>query len=99
MTPTLGTDRSSFKLEAPDSELSRLWDREHDQYVAARALRLVQGDFAPSTWQAFTRQVLDGVAAADVAGELGLSINAVLLAKSRVLKRLRTELAEFVECR
>jgi RNA polymerase sigma-70 factor (ECF subfamily) len=86
------------ELESPDSELSRLWDREHDQHVAARAMKLVQCDFAPATWQAFRRQVLDGVAPADVAAEMGLSQNAVLLAKSRVLKRLRAEVAGFVEC-
>lgn len=85
------------ELESPDSPLSRLWDQEHDRALAAKALRLVQGDFAPTTWQAFRRQVLDGVSAAAVAGELELSLNAVLLAKSRVLKRLRAELAGLVE--
>jgi RNA polymerase sigma-70 factor (ECF subfamily) len=86
------------ELESPDSALSKQWDREHDQHVAARAMKLVQGDFAPATWQAFRRQVLDGAAPAEVAAELGLSMNAVLLAKSRVLKRLRTEVAGFVDC-
>jgi hypothetical protein len=32
-----------------------------------------------------------------VAEELGLSLNSVLLARSRVLKRLRQELAGFIE--
>jgi RNA polymerase sigma-70 factor (ECF subfamily) len=35
--------------------------------------------------------VLDGAPAAAVAAELGLSVNAVLIAKSRVLHRLREE--------
>ena len=86
------------ELEAPDSALSKQWDREHDQHVAARAMKLVQGDFAPATWQAFRRQVLDGAAVAEVAAELSLSLNSVLLAKSRVLKRLRAEVAGFVDC-
>lgn len=85
------------QLESPDSELSRLWELEHDRYLAAKVLRLIEGDFAASTWQAFRRQVIDGRPAADVAAELGLSLNAALLAKSRVLKRLRQELAQFVE--
>jgi hypothetical protein len=51
--------------------VSRLWDRGHDEHVAA--------------------------AAATVAAELGLSLNSVLLAKSRVLKRLRQELAGLIE--
>lgn len=80
----------------PDSHLGRAWDREHDEHLAARAMRAVEGDFAPTTWAAFRRQVVDGRPAAEVAAELGLSLNAVLLAKSRVLKRLREELAGLV---
>lgn len=85
------------ELESPDSALSRLWDREHDEHVAASLLRRVQGDFAPPTWQAFRRHVQEGEPAARVAEALGLSLNSVLLAKSRVLKRLRQELTGLVE--
>lgn len=84
-------------LESPDSALSALWDREHDEHVAAALLSRVQGDFAPATWQAFTRYVLEGQPVAQVARELDLSLNSVLLAKSRVLKRLRAELAGLVD--
>jgi RNA polymerase sigma factor (sigma-70 family) len=86
------------ELEAPDSRLSRLWDLEHDRHVAGKVLKIVEKDVEPATWQAFRRQVFDGVPAAEVAAEQGLSHNAVLLAKSRVLKRLRAELAGLVEC-
>ena len=85
------------ELEEPGSALSRQWDREHDEHVAASLLRRVEGDFAPATWQAFCRHVLDGEPAARVAGELGLLLNSVLLAKSRVLKRVRQELAGLVD--
>ncbi len=85
-------------LEALNSELSHLWDLEHDRHVAARVMKLVERDVEPQTWQAFRRQVLDEHPASAVADELGLSHNAVLLAKSRVLKRLREELAGLVDC-
>jgi RNA polymerase sigma-70 factor (ECF subfamily) len=85
------------ELESPDSALSRLWDREHDEHVAAALMQRVQGDFAPVTWQAFRRHALEGEPAVQVAAGLGLSLNSVLLAKSRVLKRLRQELAGLVE--
>ncbi len=84
------------ELESPESALSRLWDRDHDEHVAASLLRRVQGDFTPPTWEAFRRHALEGEPAAGVAAELGLSLNSVLLAKSRVLKRLRQELDGFV---
>jgi RNA polymerase sigma-70 factor (ECF subfamily) len=81
------------ELADPASELSLLWDREHNEYVAARALGRARVDFSETTWEAFTRQVLEGRPARDVAAELGISRNAALIAKSRVLCRLRAELA------
>jgi len=41
--------------------------------------------------------VEDGQPASDVAQELGISVNAVLIAKSRVLKRLREKPAGLVD--
>jgi RNA polymerase sigma-70 factor, ECF subfamily len=84
------------ELASPESELSRLWDREHDNHVARQALRIVEPDFAPATWRAFRRQVIDGLPAADAAKEAGITLNAALLAKSRVLKRLRQEVAGLI---
>ena len=89
--------RQLDELESPDSALSRLWDREHDEHVAGALLQRVQVDFTPVTWQAFRRPVMDGEPAVEVAKALDLSLNSVLLAKSRVLKRVRQELAGFVE--
>jgi RNA polymerase sigma-70 factor, ECF subfamily len=80
------------QLADPNSSLSQLWDQQHDQHVARRLMELIQPHFEPTTWQAFRRVALDGQKAATVAEELGISVNAVLLAKSRVLSRLRQEL-------
>jgi RNA polymerase sigma-70 factor (ECF subfamily) len=38
------------ELESPDSALSRLWDREHDEHVAAALMRRVRDDFSEPTW-------------------------------------------------
>jgi RNA polymerase sigma factor (sigma-70 family) len=78
-------------LPATDDELERLWDQEHDVWVVRRLLALLEPEFTASTWQAFCRQVMDGAPAAQVAAELSLSVNAVQVAKSRVLRRLREE--------
>jgi hypothetical protein len=43
----------------------------------------------PGTFRAFERVALDQVPAADVARELGMTRNAVFLAKHRVVKRIR----------
>ena len=84
------------QLEDPHSALSQQWDREHDSHVSQKLLQAVKNDFEPATWEAFCRFALNGQPAAQVAEELGVSANAVLLAKSRILKRLRQEAGDFL---
>ena len=77
------------EIADPDSQMNRQWDEEHDWYVLHCLLDLVQEDFEPLTLQAFRRLALDGVSGAEAAQELGLSVAAVYVAKSRVLQRIR----------
>ncbi len=98
----LATGQSSVQdilaqLADPSSELSRQWDLDHDRHVARQLLELLRGEFEPRTWQAFQRTALEGATAADVAAELGLTTNAVFIARSRVLARLRQEAAELID--
>ena len=65
------------------------WDREHDDYVLQKLLKQIQSSFTHTTWTAFSLQALSGTSPAQVAERLGISVNAALLAKSRVLRRLR----------
>ena len=84
-------------LTDPHSGLSQRLDREHDEYLARRMLQIVEQDFSSETWSAFRRQALEGQRPKEVARELGLSLNAVIKAKSRVLKRLRQELERLLD--
>ncbi len=79
------------QIADPDSALNRQWDEEHDRYVLHCLLDLVEEEFEPMTLQAFRRLALDGVSGAEVSQELGLSVSAVYVAKSRVLARIRQE--------
>jgi RNA polymerase sigma-70 factor (ECF subfamily) len=92
-----GAEDFLARLEDPHSGLSRRWDEDHDRHVLDRLLRLVEPDFSPQTWEAFRRFALDARPAATVAAELGLSENAVLQAKSRVLRRLREEAGGLID--
>ena len=85
------------QLADPRSSLSRVWDREHDQHVTRELLKLIQPDFSPNTWQAFRRVVLEGAQPDAVAAELEISLNAVFIAKSRILNRLRQVGRGFIE--
>jgi RNA polymerase sigma-70 factor (ECF subfamily) len=53
------------------------------------AIAAVQAEFEDRTWQAFYRTTVGTEAPADVARDLGISVNAVYKAKCRVLSRLR----------
>jgi RNA polymerase sigma-70 factor, ECF subfamily len=85
------------QISDPSAGLSRFWDEQHDRHVLHALMNLVRLEFTEATWQAFRRQALDGAPARVVAGELGLSVNAVLIAKSRVLTRLRQEARGLVD--
>jgi RNA polymerase sigma-70 factor (ECF subfamily) len=79
------------QVEDPESDLTQLWDEEHDRHVVRRLLELIEPEFEPATWRAFRLLVLEGQSTRAVAEALGLSPNAVRIAKSRVLGRLRRE--------
>ncbi len=68
-------------------------EAEHRDYLVRRAITIMQSDFEPITWKACQEFVMKGRPAEEVAAELGISVNAVYLAKSRVLRHLRAELA------
>jgi RNA polymerase sigma-70 factor (ECF subfamily) len=85
------------QLADPQSQLSRMWDQEHDRYVLARLMELIRPTFLPKTWEAFKRQVVQGQAADEVAAVMGMSLSSVYVARSRVLSALRREAAGLVD--
>lgn len=85
------------QLEDPTSESSRKWDREHDRQVLSCALEFIRPNFSAKTWKIFTRVAIHGERPESVASSLGVSINSVFIAKSRVLSSLRIEVAGIVE--
>ena len=97
--PVVGHDpaeRFLANLADPNGDLAREWDMDHDRHVFEKLLAIVEPDFSSTTWDAFRRFAVDGLSATKVAEEMGLSVNAVLQAKSRVLKRLREEAGELL---
>jgi RNA polymerase sigma-70 factor (ECF subfamily) len=79
------------------SDASREWNLEHDRHVMARLLEQVRPRFEATTWDAFRRQVFDGERADAVAAALGMSLNSVYVARSRVLAMLRREAAGLID--
>jgi RNA polymerase sigma factor (sigma-70 family) len=77
------------QLEDPASDLRQVWDQAHDAHVLRTLTALAEPEFEAKTWQAFRLQVFDEAHPGSVAAQLGMTVNAAVIAKSRVLKRLR----------
>lgn len=85
------------QLADPHSELSQLWNREHDQHALQRLLEMISPRFQEDTLRAFEQIVLHGRDTPTVAAELNMTVNAVRIAQSRVLAALREVGAELTD--
>jgi RNA polymerase sigma-70 factor (ECF subfamily) len=88
--------RHPLEAELPDGA-EAFWEAEYQKELARRALRLMQAEFAPNTWKACWETVVQARNPEEVGRELGISENAVYIARCRVLRRLRQELSGLVE--
>lgn len=72
-------------------------EAEYRHFLVRRALELMQSEFDERSWRACWQHVVEGRTASDVALDLGVTVNMVYLAKSRILARLRQELADLID--
>lgn len=92
-----GSDAQQRLCEIPEPEATDPEEADHFSALVHRALIQLRGEFEPKSWQAFWRTTVDDQPSPAVAAELGMTANAVRMAKSRVLRRLREELGDLVE--
>jgi RNA polymerase sigma-70 factor (ECF subfamily) len=81
---------------APAAEAAA-WEREYQERLFDWATAKVHDRFAESTWSAFWHTAVEGRGAQEVSAELGLSVGAVYIAKSRVLARIKEEIRRLEE--
>jgi RNA polymerase sigma-70 factor (ECF subfamily) len=89
---SLPVDSAGLSDVADPGRLDAFDEAEYRQHLVKQALQVMQAEFEATTWQACREFVVSGRPAADVAAELGVSVDVVYGAKSRVLRRLREEL-------
>jgi RNA polymerase sigma-70 factor (ECF subfamily) len=94
--PQQTSDRLAETVAAAD-EVEFLDEAEYRAHLVGCALNLMRSEFQETHWQACWQHVTEGRAADEVAAELGITTNVVYLAKSRILRRLREELAGMLE--
>jgi len=91
-----GSDAQERLLEVPEQGEGEGADSEAEEQddwnsLARRAAEAVLGHCTEPNRKAFLRVVVEGADPAEVARDLGMTANAVYLAKSRILRKIREE--------
>ena len=85
------SDQFQFLQSVPaPAEDTQWFDLQNRRQMFAWAVQKVQPEFRSNTWQAFWKTSVEHSTPAAVANELGISVGAVYIARSRVIARLRT---------
>jgi RNA polymerase sigma-70 factor (ECF subfamily) len=90
---SMGSDEAQEVLDsvaAPAADAD--WTAEFNAQILRTALARIRAHFESLTWRAFELAWLDNRSAVEVARELNLPVDAIYVAKSRVLKRLKEEI-------
>jgi RNA polymerase sigma-70 factor (ECF subfamily) len=90
------TDARLVATHSPEYQLQFDHD-EFRHYLTERVLQLMKDQFPESTWKACWASIMEDQPAEKIAENLGMTVNMVYLAKSRVLRQLRTELAGMLD--
>jgi RNA polymerase sigma-70 factor (ECF subfamily) len=80
-------------FDSPEEE----WDREYRRHVLEHAMEEVRSRVESKTWACFEEHTLRHRTAEDIAGELGMSVNAVYQNAFRTIKRIRERCQDYEE--
>ncbi len=80
------------ECDAGESELA-----EEHAILCQRAVQLIHGEFSEQDWNAFNETAINDRRPADVAADQNRSVNAIYLARSRILRRLREEFGDMFD--
>ena len=73
------------------------WRQMYQQRILDAALERVRKTTQTSSWACFEGRVLTNRPAADIAADLGVTVNAVYINASRVMARVREQCAQYLE--
>jgi RNA polymerase sigma-70 factor (ECF subfamily) len=94
-----GSDAQEEFQQLPDEKLGEADEtsiEEDNRLIYRRAVEMVLSECEETTRKAFMAYAVEQRPAADIAEELGITVNTVYLAKSRILRRLREEFGDIV---
>ena len=95
--PPPSDSQTTFLERVPDEEVSDQWNREWVNHLLSLCIDGARREFDSGTSRAFELYAISQRPADDVASQLGMTRNAVYIAKSRVLARLHEMFADLDE--
>jgi RNA polymerase sigma factor (sigma-70 family) len=95
--PTSASRVERLMDEETQTDMESQWEEEYRRRLFGWAAEKARGEFQAATWDAFWLSAVDEVSVKDVATQVGISIGAVYIARSRVLARLRELIASAVD--
>lgn len=78
----------------PGEDDDEVLEREYQKELFRVAASRIESEFAQDTWQAFWRTTVEGQSIAEVAADLHKQVGSVYAARSRIIRRLKTAIAE-----
>ncbi len=85
---TLERIEEATRFADGDAEVEEVWEHQWRQYHLRMAMRVIDAEFGETNRKAFRRYAVEGGDARQTAEELGMSLDQVYQAKSRITKRL-----------
>ncbi len=73
----------------PGADERARWEEDYRQRLFDWAAEKARPEFQAATWEAFWLTAVKSVSVKEVAGQLGISVGAIYIARSRVIARLR----------
>jgi len=91
------TDTSFWDMIEDENAVKHTWETEWRRMVLERCLQQARREFDSKVFRAFELYALSEQSVTEIGRILGMSQNAIYIAKSRVLSRLRQLVLEFDE--
>src|SRR5205085_8049857 len=88
------SDEHAVSTAIAADDLGEVDAAESRAILIRRAMEIMQSDFEEATWRACWEHVANDRPAAEVAAELGCSVNVVYVSSVRVIRRLKQELGD-----
>jgi RNA polymerase sigma-70 factor, ECF subfamily len=82
------------KQPEPDHRTKENFQREHRRSLFRWAAQRIRPEFHEGTWDAFWLTTVDGMRVEEAGRALGKTVGAIYAARSRVMRRLKTEIEQ-----